>query len=54
MKLFAQFGCFKENFNSAIVENGEMIPTNFIATVVSANQNAMVGLSKTNQEKGLY
>ena len=54
MKLFVQFGCFKENFHSAIVENAEMIPTNFIPTVVSANQHAMVGLSKTNQEKGLY
>ena len=50
MKLFVQFGCFKENFHSAIVENAEMIPTNFIPTVVSANQHAMVGLSKTNQE----
>ena len=54
MKLFVQFGCFKENFHSAIVENAEMIPTNFIPTVVSANQHAMVGLSKTNQEKGYY
>ena len=54
MKLFVQFGCFKENFHSAIVENAEMIPTNFIPTVVSANQHAMVGFSKTNQEQGLY
>ena len=53
MKLFALFGCFKEKFNSAIVEDGEMISTNFTATAVSASQNAMVGLSKTNQEKVL-
>ena len=53
MKLFALFGCFKEKFNSAIVEDGAMISTNFTATAVSASQNAMVGLSKTNQEKVL-
>ena len=51
MKLFAVFGCFKEKFNSAIVEEGKMIPTNFIATIVAANRNAMVGLDKNNQER---
>ena len=51
MKLFALFGCFKDKFNSAIVEEGEMIPTNLIATIVAANQNAMVGLDKNNQER---
>ena len=49
MKLFAVFGCFKERFNGAIVEDGEMIATSFIATAVSAGQNAMVGINTANQ-----